>query len=118
MLLAAGAATQRDLATGQTSLFDVGAADAMVMERPLPSVPEAPVRERLRWEDTGKTAWKEFTLERSSPIAEVQLDPDGDVLTSDPLPLYRRVVGDPRASYRAASRLGFWTQTLMQAVGL
>lgn len=75
-------------------------------------------RERLRWEDTGQTAWKEFTIERSSPIAEVQIDPDGDVLTSDPLPLYRRVIGDPRASYRAAARLGFWTQMLMQAVGL
>jgi DNA polymerase III subunit alpha len=48
--MAAGAATQRDLATGQTSLFDVGATESMVMERPLPSVPEAPVRERLRWE--------------------------------------------------------------------
>src|SRR5919204_1304140 len=48
--IAVGAATQRDLATGQTSLFDMGAAESMVMERPLPSVPEAPVRERLRWE--------------------------------------------------------------------
>jgi DNA polymerase III subunit alpha len=48
--IAAGAATQRDLATGQTSLFDMGAAESMVMERPLPDVPEAPVRERLRWE--------------------------------------------------------------------
>src|SRR4051812_300366 len=48
--IAAGAATQRDLATGQTSLFDMGAAESMVMERALPSVPEAPVRERLRWE--------------------------------------------------------------------
>jgi len=48
--IAAGAATQRDLATGQTSLFDMGAAESMVMERPLPNVPEAPVRERLRWE--------------------------------------------------------------------
>jgi DNA polymerase-3 subunit alpha len=48
--IAAGAATQRDLATGQTSLFDMGAVESMVMERPLPSVPEAPVRERLRWE--------------------------------------------------------------------
>src|SRR6185503_10994523 len=48
--IASGAATQRDLATGQTSLFDVGAAESMVMERSLPSVVEAPVRERLRWE--------------------------------------------------------------------
>ena len=48
--IAAGAATQRDLATGQTSLFDMGAAESVVMERALPNVPEAPVRERLRWE--------------------------------------------------------------------
>jgi Peptidase family M1 domain len=73
-------------------------------------------RERLRWEDTGGTAWKELTLERSSPIAEVVIDPDGAVLTTDPLPLHRRVLGDPRASYRAAARLGFWAQTIMQLV--
>ena len=48
--IAAGAATQRDLATGQTSLFDVGATESMVLERPLPQTAEAPVRERLRWE--------------------------------------------------------------------
>jgi DNA polymerase-3 subunit alpha len=48
--IAAGAATQRDLATGQTSLFDVGATESMVLERPLPHTTEAPVRERLRWE--------------------------------------------------------------------
>src|SRR5205814_9529503 len=48
--IAAGAATQRDLATGQTSLFDVGATESMVLERPLPQTIEAPVRERLRWE--------------------------------------------------------------------
>jgi len=48
--MAAGQAAQRDLATGQTSLFDVSAADSLVLERPLPDVGEAPVRERLRWE--------------------------------------------------------------------
>jgi DNA polymerase-3 subunit alpha len=48
--MAAGAATQRDLTTGQTSLFDVGATESMVLERPLPQTAEAPVRERLRWE--------------------------------------------------------------------
>jgi DNA polymerase III subunit alpha len=46
----AGAATQRDRATGQTSLFDVGVEETSLLERPLPNVPEAPVRERLRWE--------------------------------------------------------------------
>lgn len=48
--IAAAQATQRDRITGQVSLFDLGAADASALERPLPSTPEAPVRERLRWE--------------------------------------------------------------------
>ena len=48
--IAAAQATQRDRITGQTSLFDLAAADAEVFERPLPSATEVPVRERLRWE--------------------------------------------------------------------
>ncbi len=43
-------ATQRDRVSGQTSLFDLGAADADVFERPLPAASEVPMRERLRWE--------------------------------------------------------------------
>ena len=46
----AAQATQRDRISGQTSLFDLGAADAASLTRPLPATPEAPVRERLRWE--------------------------------------------------------------------
>jgi DNA polymerase-3 subunit alpha len=48
--IASGAAAQRDRITGQTSLFELVAADTTILERPLPSVTEAPVRERLRWE--------------------------------------------------------------------
>jgi hypothetical protein len=48
--VSAAQATQRDRISGQTSLFDLGAADAAAFERPLPSATEAPVRERLRWE--------------------------------------------------------------------
>ncbi len=48
--IAAGQATQRDRISGQTSLFDMAAPDAVAFERPLPSTPEVPVRERLRWE--------------------------------------------------------------------
>ncbi|HEY6056458.1 MAG TPA: DNA polymerase III subunit alpha [Candidatus Limnocylindrales bacterium] len=48
--LAAAQATQHDRLTGQTSLFDVGAAGAPALEAPLPAVTEVPVRERLRWE--------------------------------------------------------------------
>jgi len=48
--VAAAQATQRDRVSGQTSLFDLGAADASALERPLPTATEVPVRERLRWE--------------------------------------------------------------------
>jgi DNA polymerase III subunit alpha len=46
----AAQAVQRDRISGQTSLFDLGAADAAALEAPLPKAPETPVRERLRWE--------------------------------------------------------------------
>jgi DNA polymerase-3 subunit alpha len=48
--VAAAQATQRDRVSGQTSLFDLGAAEATAFERPLPTATEVPVRERLRWE--------------------------------------------------------------------
>jgi DNA polymerase III subunit alpha len=48
--LAAGQAVQRDRLTGQVSLFDMSS-DEATLERPLPAgIPEAPPRERLRWE--------------------------------------------------------------------
>ncbi|HEX7497469.1 MAG TPA: DNA polymerase III subunit alpha, partial [Candidatus Limnocylindrales bacterium] len=47
--MASGQATQRDKLSGQTSLFDMGS-DTEALERPLPQVPEARSRERLRWE--------------------------------------------------------------------
>jgi Peptidase family M1 domain len=75
-------------------------------------------QERLRWEDTGTGAWKQFEMERSSPIAEVAIDPDDDVMTGDPMLTRRRVIGDSRAAYRAGARLGFWAQTLMQLVAM
>ncbi len=47
--MAAGQSVQRDRLSGQTSLFDI-AASPEDLERPLPAVPEALSRERLRWE--------------------------------------------------------------------
>jgi DNA polymerase-3 subunit alpha len=47
--LVAGQAAQRDRTTGQTALFDMGSAPE-ALEQPLPHVPEALSRERLRWE--------------------------------------------------------------------
>lgn len=51
--MAAAAAIQRERASGQTALFDVGSETGRAgegFEKPLPDVPEAPLRERLRWE--------------------------------------------------------------------
>ena len=48
--LAIGQASQRDRASGQTSLFDISADDSAALEKPLPPASEVPVRERLRWE--------------------------------------------------------------------
>ena len=45
----AGQAAQRDRTSGQTSLFDLGSSPE-ALEMPLPQVPEALSRERLRWE--------------------------------------------------------------------
>jgi DNA polymerase-3 subunit alpha len=47
--MAAGQAAQRDRLSGQTALFDLGSAPE-ALDRPLPQVPEALSRERLRWE--------------------------------------------------------------------
>jgi DNA polymerase-3 subunit alpha len=48
--LATGQAAQRDRISGQTSLFEMGGDELTILERPLPVVPETPMRERLRWE--------------------------------------------------------------------
>ncbi len=44
-----GQGAQRDRMSGQTALFDLGSSPE-ALERPLPDVPEALSRERLRWE--------------------------------------------------------------------
>jgi len=76
-------------------------------------------RQRETWDDRGAGHWHRFEFERSSPLVEVELDPDGKVLlTDDFLDDQIRLHGDPAASYRAGARAAFWTQTLMQGFGL
>jgi hypothetical protein len=73
---------------------------------------------REPWDVRGP-GWHRFAFDRSSPLAEVVIDPDGRVLLADkPLDDRLRMVPDARASYRAAARIGFWTQTAMQVIGL
>ena len=93
--IAAGAATQRDLATGQTSLFDVGAADSMVMERALPNAVEAPVRERLRWEKEllGLYLSEHPMGEVADRVGEYVTAYSGDLRSDETLDGQRLVVG-------------------------
>jgi hypothetical protein len=72
-----------------------------------------------RWDQRGAGRWYRIELERSSPIVEVQIDPDGEILLSENLlDDHVRVSPDERASWRAAARLTFWTHTAMQVLGL
>ncbi len=73
--------------------------------------------QRLRWDDRGAGAWERFVVERSSKLVEIRLDPDRKLALDIPIGHTYRIEGDGSASLRAASRIGAWTQTLMQLVG-
>ncbi len=75
--------------------------------------------ERFTWDHRDASRWQEFEFARSSPIARVTIDPEGLVLLADhPLDDDVRIDGDRHAAWRATARLTFWTQSLMQVVGL
>lgn len=64
-------------------------------------------------------AWHTFTVERASPVVEVRMDPEGKVPLDDGLfGAWHREGEDSAAARRAAARAEFWTQSVMQMVGL
>jgi hypothetical protein len=73
--------------------------------------------ERRRWDDRGNGNWWRFEIQRSSPLVEVRLDPDGKLALDPPLFHAFRLEGDGSASLRASARIASWAQTLMQLVG-
>ena len=73
--------------------------------------------QRVRWEDKGGETWKRFTVERSSRLVEVWLDPDREIALASPMTMRHRLTGDGAASFRAAAWTSAMTQTLMQLVG-
>ena len=73
--------------------------------------------ERKRWDDRGAGAWERFTINRSSKLVGVRLDPDNKLALESPIVKQYRLDGDGAASLRAAARAASWTQTLMQLVG-
>jgi hypothetical protein len=73
--------------------------------------------QRLTWDDKGESTWQRFVVERSSQLTEVRLDPDKKILLDSPVLHAQRLTGDGAASLRAAARVSWWTQTLMELVG-
>jgi hypothetical protein len=76
-------------------------------------------REELHWTEHDGRHWKTFKIERSSTIAEIEIDPKHEILLGDhPSRWKYRVQPDGRAAWRAAARVGFWAQTAMSVFGL
>jgi hypothetical protein len=73
--------------------------------------------QRLRWDDRGTGNWERFTIERSSELVEVWLDPEGKVALDNPTMHHYRLYRDRAAALRAGAWVGSFTQTLMQIVG-
>jgi hypothetical protein len=73
--------------------------------------------QRVQWDDRGSGTWKKFVVERSTPLAEVTIDPEGKIALADPTTHQVRIEPNKSASLRAAARISFWAQSLMQLVG-
>jgi hypothetical protein len=73
--------------------------------------------QRLHWDDKGAGTWQRFTVEHSTKLASVRIDPDNKTMLDSPLGHAYRIQGEGAASLRAGARIGSWAQTLMQLVG-
>ncbi len=73
--------------------------------------------QRVRWDDRGTTNWHRFLVQRSTPLAEVRIDPDNKLWLDSPMLHDRRIDGDGDASLRGASWFAATAQTLMQVIG-
>jgi len=73
--------------------------------------------QRLRWDDRGNGNWERFTIERSSRLVEVWLDPESKIALDNPTTHHYRLDGDGAAALRAGAWFGSFAQTLMQIVG-
>jgi peptidase M1-like protein len=73
---------------------------------------------RLSWDDRGAAGnWARFSIERSSRLVEVWLDPEGKIALDHPTAHHYRLDGDGAAALRAGAWVGSFAQTLMQIVG-
>lgn len=72
---------------------------------------------RLQWDDRGTGNWERFSVERSSRLVEVWLDPEGKLALDNPTSHHYRIDGDGAAALRAGAWFGSLAQTVMQIVG-
>ncbi|HEU4733644.1 MAG TPA: M1 family metallopeptidase [Kofleriaceae bacterium] len=72
---------------------------------------------RLAWDDRGTGNWERFTVERSSRLVEVWLDPEGKIALDNPIAHHYRLDGEGGAALRAAAWVSSLAQTIMQIVG-
>jgi hypothetical protein len=73
--------------------------------------------QRETWDDRGSSHWMRYTVDRSSKLVEVRIDPDHKILLANPTTNAYRLEGDGSASLRGAARIATWGQVLMQIVG-
>src|SRR6185295_13550647 len=59
--------------------------------------------QRVKWDDRGDKHWERFVVQRSSPLAEVWIDPENKTWMDSPIHHHYRLEGDGDASLRAAA---------------
>lgn len=76
-------------------------------------------QEVLVWDVRGGERWKRFSIKRSMPITEIELDPNRNLeLLTNATFRRKRMFPQHRASIRAGARVAYWAAWLMGTVGL
>jgi Peptidase family M1 domain len=73
--------------------------------------------QRVPWEDRGQLAWERISVEHSTPLVAVKIDPDNKIALDVPVEHQYLLEGDGAASLRAGARMASWARVLMQLVG-
>ena len=74
---------------------------------------------RERWNQKPGQTWHKIQTEHTSKVNRVTIDPERKILINESWSVSdKRTSPESAASRRAAARIGFWTQTVMQVTGL
>ncbi len=76
-------------------------------------------RDRQRWEQKPGETWHWLHVAHTAKLERVTIDPERKILVNESWSASdKRMTAEPAASRRAAARIGVWTQTAMQVIGL